>query len=53
MSILDWQSGRDNERRSSFIFKNVTIAVVDNINTLNIIKPIHKFIISPKPDAST
>ena len=53
MSLPDRQSGRDNDRRSSFVFKNVTIAVVDNTDTIFTIKPIDKFIISPKPDVPT
>ena len=50
MSLPDWQSGRGNDRQSSFVFKNVTLAVVDDKDTLYIIKSIYKFIISPKPD---
>ena len=50
MSLPDRQSGRDNDRRSSFVFTNVTIAVVDNKDTLYIIKQIDKCIIPPNTD---
>ena len=42
MSLPDGQSGRDDDWRSSFVFKNVTIAVIDNKGTLYIIKPVDK-----------
>ena len=42
MSLPDRRSDRDDDWRSSFVYKNVTIAVIDNKNTLYIIKVIDK-----------
>ena len=42
MFPTDRQSGRDNDQRSSFVFKNVTTDVIDNKDTLYIINPIDK-----------
>ena len=38
MSLPDRQLGRDNDGQS-FVFKNVTIAVIDNKDKIYIIKP--------------
>ena len=45
---------RQGKRSANIVlFKNVTIAIVDNKNTLYIIKSTDKLIISPKPDVPT
>ena len=36
MSLSDWQSGKDKDWLSSFVLRNVTIAFIDNKETLYI-----------------
>ena len=42
MSLPDCQSSRDYDCPSSFVLKNVTMAVIDNNDTFYIIKPLDK-----------
>ena len=42
MSLPDRQSGRDKDRQSSFVFKNVTIADINYKDTFYMIEPIDK-----------